>query len=277
MELFDKRERLLPTGWYPETPEQTLAMLKRWEDETEGVKTNRISAVVPHAGWFFSGKTAFSALYGLRRDVETVIIFGGHLSAGSIPVIYNFREFETPLGPIPLNTGLFEKITENAEFLPGTGPDNTVEIQLPMVKFLFPGADIIALRVGSGIESKEIGKLLFDAAGELGITAVAAGSTDLTHYGPDYYFTPHGTGQDAVEWVKNVNDRRIIDAMTAMDVDKVLQAGNIDKAACSAGAAAAAIIFASLNGVNTGTLVSYMTSYDVYASDSFVGYAGIVY
>jgi len=277
MELFDKRERLLPTGWYPETAEQTLSMLKRWEDETEETERRRAAAVVPHAGWFFSGKTAFSALYGLNRDAGTVIIFGGHLSAGSIPVIYNFREFETPLGSIPLNTGLFEKITEAAEFLPGTGPDNTVEIQLPMVKFLFPGADIIALRVGSGTEAAEIGRLVFDAAGDLGISAVAAGSTDLTHYGPDYYFTPRGTGRDAVEWVKNVNDRRIIDAMTAMDVGKVLRAGNEDKAACSAGAAAAAITFAALSGVKAGTLVSYMTSYDVYAGDSFVGYAGIVY
>ena len=103
------------------------------------------------------------------------------------------------------------------------------------------------------------------------------GSTDLTHYGPNYGFTGHGGGTAAVAWVKEDNDRRFIDAALAMDPDEVIKGGLHRQNACCSGAAAAAIQAARHLGVSRGVLMAYTTSYDKMPGDSFVGYAGIAY
>ena len=59
-----------------------------------------------------------------------------------------------------------------------------------------------------------IGRRTAEIALELGKKILILGSTDLTHYGYNYGFTPKGTGEAAVEWVKNENDRKIVDLMT---------------------------------------------------------------
>jgi hypothetical protein len=65
--------------------------------------------------------------------------------------------------------------------------------------------------------------------------------------------------------------------MLEMDIEEVLRLGNEAKAACSSGAAAAAISYARSRGVNGGRYIGYASSHDLYPADSFVGYAGVVY
>ena len=47
----------------------------------------------------------------------------------------------------------------------------------------------------------------------------------MTHYGPNYGFSPAGKGRAALDWVKNTNDSRAIKAMVEMDVDTILCQG----------------------------------------------------
>ena len=103
------------------------------------------------------------------------------------------------------------------------------------------------------------------------------GSTDLTHYGHNYGYTPKGAGRHAVEWVKNVSDKRIVDLMLRMDGKEVIQEALSGHNACCSGAAAAAIVAAGVLGANKAELMIYSTSYDIRPDTSFVGYAGIVF
>ncbi len=66
------------------------------------------------------------------------------------------------------------------------------------------------------------------------------GSTDMTHYGPNFGFTPAGPGKEAVEWVKTKNDSAAIDAMKAMDDKAILAQGLDHHNMCCPGAVAAA-------------------------------------
>ena len=277
MKLYKTRERYLPAGWYPETKAAVLDILTKWEKMAEGKRGNGVSAIVPHAGWFFSGYIAFSAISLLEKEVQTVVIAGGHLPGSVSGMLFNFRELETPLGPLETDLPFMEELASAYNFYEGTEGDNTVEVQLPIVKYLFPDSMVVGLRVGAGDDAPAIGKEIARIADKLGRKTVIIGSTDLTHYGPSYGFSPQGTGESAVRWVKEINDRKIIDAFLDMNTGKVLEYGNTDKAACSSGAAACAIAFAEQKGIKRGDLISYMTSNDVYPGESFVGYAGVVY
>jgi AmmeMemoRadiSam system protein B len=103
------------------------------------------------------------------------------------------------------------------------------------------------------------------------------GSTDLTHYGNNYGFVVKGTGPAAVDWVRNENDRRVIDAMLAMDPDRIISEALENQNACCGGAAAAAITAAKHLGAQKAQSIAYATSYDKSPGDSFVGYVGIVF
>jgi AmmeMemoRadiSam system protein B len=110
----------------------------------------------------------------------------------------------------------------------------------------------------------------------MGRKTVVLGSTDLTHYGYNYAFTPKGSGPEAVQWVKNENDKRIVDLMVRMDEEGVISDAAKNHNACCAGAAASAIVAAKVLGARSAEALIYSTSYDVRPDSSFVGYAGIV-
>jgi AmmeMemoRadiSam system protein B len=109
------------------------------------------------------------------------------------------------------------------------------------------------------------------------ISLIAIGSTDLTHYGPNYGFLTKGIGPSAVEWVKKENDKGFIDRALKMDTEGLLKHAEENDSACSPGAAASAMVTCKALGAKRGVLLDYYTSYEILPDDSFVGYAGILY
>ena len=103
------------------------------------------------------------------------------------------------------------------------------------------------------------------------------GSTDLTHYGPNYDFTVKGVGKEALDWVKNTNDKRMCDLFVAMKAEEILTEAQKHYNACCNAAVSTAIITLQNLGAKKGELIRYYTSYDIQPGSSFVGYAGVIY
>ena len=65
-----------------------------------------VSAVVPHAGWMFSGDLASLAFAAIKQQqaVDTFIIFGAvHTVMAHYGMMYDAGQWETPLGVIDQN------------------------------------------------------------------------------------------------------------------------------------------------------------------------------
>jgi MEMO1 family protein len=271
------RQRMLAQGWYPSTADGVVSQCEEWERATTGLPRDGVAAVVPHAGWAFSGRIAYQAMRGLRRDAETVVVVGGHLRPSDAVRVAPEDGYETPLGILAADVDLAAALGRSIDLRDDRIADNTVEIQLPLVAHLFPDARCLHLRCPPDENAARVGELIAGYAIRTGRIVCVVGSTDLTHYGPGYGFTPVGLGEGAVEWVRTVNDRRIVEAMVSLDSEATVRLGTETGAACSAGAAAAAIAFARAFGVREGTVTEYAQSYDVRPDDSFVGYVGIRY
>jgi AmmeMemoRadiSam system protein B len=284
------RKRALPSGWYPETSSEILQTLKDWE--LPHAEERGFSCIVPHAGWFFSGRLAFQTMARLRRDAETVVVVGGHLSPCDGILSYTEEGYETPLGDIPLDEELLSGVRRLVPSSPDRQRDNTVEVQLPLIKYLFPSARVCCFRASPSVAAIHLGRAIHEAAASLRKRVIVVGSTDLTHYGPNYGFYPQGGGKKAYLWVREVNDKRVVEAFLACDAETVLKRANEDQSACSAGGAVAAMEYGRLSAQGrtegwrgfTGTsgkaepeLIGYLNSYEVYPQDSFVGYAGVVF
>lgn len=275
-----RRARILPPGWYPGSKSgcvtEILDMVAGVQPLPAGTKV--FGGIVPHAGWYFSGKLAARVFYlnSLVTQPQVVAVFGGHLGGNSPPLLVEDKAWETPLGDLPLATEFYEPLKKRLTLQKEYPGDNTIEVQLPFVKHFFPNAKVLAIRAPHSQQAIALGEAVAAVAGELQVSLLAFGSTDLTHYGPNYGWAPKGYGPEAVKWVKEVNDKKFVDLALKMDGPGMLKAAAQDQSACSAGGAVAAVAAAKKMGATKTHLVDYYTSYDIMPGDSFVGYAGIV-
>jgi AmmeMemoRadiSam system protein B len=156
--------------------------------------------------------------------------------------------------------------------------DNTVEVLLPMVHYFFPDSKLLWLRFPGDISSFEAGIVLAEAAKTIGRSLAVLGSTDLTHYGSNYGFSPKGSGAAALDWVRNTNDAAFVSAVLEGAPAEVLRRADTDRSSCSVGAVLGAMGFAQHAGCKEGKLLEYGTSADITGEeepDSFVGYAAV--
>ncbi len=283
-EAMIRRKRNLPRGWYPwegvDCKREIESYLEGWLSPP-APSIGGLGGIVPHAGWYFSGRLAARVFASLKfgKKVELVALYGGHLSAEDLPRMVMEESWETPLGDIEIHTDFGTELMGRIEMkkeISASG-DNTMEIHLAMVKHFFPEARLLAIRSPVSLKAKTLGETVGEIAREKGIQTLAIGSTDLTHYGPNYGFLPKGTGSPAVEWVKKENDKGLIDRVLRMDAEGVLKHALEKQSACSAGAAVSAMATCKSLGAEKGHLLDYYTSYDILPDQSFVGYAGIVY
>jgi MEMO1 family protein len=275
------RQRMLPAGWYPASPNACVSEIEAF---IAGVKPLPAGAKVyggmlPHAGWYFSGKLA-ARVFHLNAQVtqpQVVCIFGGHLGGDSPPLLVTDDAWQTPLGDAPLATGFYKPLLAKIPMKPELPGDNTIEVNLPFIKHFFPKSQVLAVRAPQSDTAMKLGVAVAEVAKDLGKTILFFGSADLTHYGPNYGWAPKGYGADAVKWVKEVNDKRFMDAVLKLDARAAVLAANQDQSSCSAGAPAAAMAGAQKLGAARTLLVDYYTSYDVMPGDSFVGYGGVIW
>jgi len=279
-----RRKRALPGGWYPfdgkECRKEIESYIEGWA-RPSAVPEHGLGGIVPHAGWYFSGKLAARVLLSLKSNKKTdlVVLYGGHMGPDELPRVLTEEACETPLGEIDIDQEFLKAVMERVEVKeesPSAG-DNTVEVQLALIKYFFPDARLFAIRPPFSTKAIDLGREIARIAKERGLSILAIGSTDLTHYGPNYGFMGKGTGPASVEWVKNVNDKGFIDCAVKMDAEDLLDHALKKSSACSAGAAASVIATCEASGAKKGILLDYYTSYDIMRDDSFVGYAGIVY
>lgn len=270
------RRRCLPEGWYPSSPDAIRRRIGEFLADCPPSQPGAPAVVAPHAGWEYSGAPAAAAAASLRAGAQTVVVVGGHLGPRD-GVCAAFEELlDTPLGPARTDDELLEAVRRRIPVAEDRVPDNTVEVQLPLVRALLPAARVVAFRAPPSGRARELGEAVHLASRELGRDVVLLGSTDLTHYGPSYDFTPKGSGEAAVRWVREVNDRRFIEAVVALDGEEAIRLALHERSACSPGAAAAAIAFARAGGAAVARLLHYRTSYDVTPAASFVGYAAVL-
>ncbi|MDA8137047.1 MAG: AmmeMemoRadiSam system protein B [Desulfobacteraceae bacterium] len=283
---MELRKAVFAGSWYPDRAEacdQEIETYLSSEADLPASHPQWVAGIVPHAGWYYSGRIACQVIHQLKgaEPIDLVVVFGMHLHPGSPNYMMTQGAWETPYGELPVAEPLAQALLERFAFQVETprrfNRDNTVELQLPFIKRLLDPAAILAIGVPPTARSLEIGRAVADWAKANKQRLRIVGSTDLTHYGENYGFSPHGRAAKAVAWVRDENDRRVIDAMLAMAPEQVLEEGLSQQNACCSGAAATAIAAAKQLGATQAKTIAYATSYDKSPGDSFVGYAGVVF
>lgn len=275
-------------SWYPDTRSECLRTFEEYEEQSQARSGDGalVGGIVPHAGWVFSGRLAYQVVREAARargEVDTVLLFGGHLGPSSPITIMTHGDFWTPLGPIPTDTELADAVAGELEpqledpQLPQR--DNTVELQAPIIKHLLPRARMVVIKAPPNPHTLRLSQVVVQEAQKLGRRLLVLGSTDLTHYGPNYGWSPRGRGVEAQQWVRAENDSRFIELALALEPEAMMHEALVSQNACCSGAAAAAVECGRQLGAAAGELLVHSLSSDSPhgGGDSFVGYAAIVF
>ncbi len=271
--------------FYPENCIQAIEDYIVDYSPSDSATRHYFGAIVPHAGWIYSGGIAARTIKTLSANItpQSVIVLGADHAGVAQHSALTIGEWETPLGPVTINSKLGNQIIDQSSGLviddiqPHTR-EHSIEVIVPMLKYFFPDISIVPIIVRPDISSIEVGRIIATAIGNEQDIIVMA-STDLTHYGLSYGFTPAGLGKDGLSWMHE-NDSKMIDVILTGTGNEILEEANRHRNACGAGAIAALKQIVDSTSRGDGRLIEYSTSYgnnDPTDFDLGVGYAGIVF
>ncbi len=236
----------------------------------EAAPTPAIGVVVPHAGYTYSGRVA-GAVYSRVSLPDTVVILGpNHTGLGAGAAIMTAGEWETPLGPVRIDTDLARAILANARVLEedhlGHLREHSIEVQLPLLQYFKPAITFVPICLFSHEYGAccDVGQAVAAGLRSAGKNALLIASTDMSHY--------VSREQAALK------DRMAIEAILALDPERlhrVVRQEGISM--CGFHPTAAMLVAAKALGATQAELVLHTDSGEVTRNTSeVVAYAGLV-
>jgi len=174
-------------AFYPGDP-STLARDVRRCLETDDAPRRAFGAIVPHAGYVYSGGVA-GAVYARLVPSRTVILLGpNHTGRGAPAALDPHDSWRTPLGEVPIDAEVaarLEALCPNLERDSAAhAREHSLEVQLPFLQTWSPGVAIVPICLGlpSLDLCREIGEACAEITAESKEPVPILASSDMNHY-----------------------------------------------------------------------------------------------
>ena len=266
------REPAVSGTFYPSSAAELRSMVKGFLEQVpeQEVKGELIALIAPHAGFVFSGQVAAYSYKQLEnKEYDLVILIGdSHRHRFEGASIGNYSLYRTPLGDVPVDRDLAEKLIrehKEIDFHPKAHElEHSLEVQLPFLQTILGEFKILPIIMGERCLQlcRTLSSALIELTKEKRVLFIA--STDLSHFHPY---------DKAVEI-----DRRAISAMEKLNGEELFRgliAGEYEL--CGGAATVTTILIAEELGANQIKLLKYANSGDVPQGDKnrVVGYASM--
>lgn len=189
-------------GFYPAAPDKLRSQVQSFVSAAGESTPSAVALVVPHAGYEYSGAVAGRGFAALRRDVRRVVLLGpSHhrgFAGGALPLA-GVTAFATPLGEVPLDIAALAVLRGAADF---GGPaaahdrEHCLEVELPFIQVLAPNAAIVPVLIGATTDRDTARRVARSLAGLLDDHTAVVVSSDFTHWGAAYGWTPFERGPE---------------------------------------------------------------------------------
>jgi AmmeMemoRadiSam system protein B len=227
-------------------------------------------AIVPHAGYVYSGPVA-GAVYARVRIPRTVVILCPNHTGRGVPASLEPSDaWRTPLGDVPVNRFLSERMRElSPSLLPDTrahAREHSLEVQLPFLQARREDVEIVPICLGEpDLElCREIGHALAQLRAEEAEPPLLLASSDMNHY--------------ESRRIGRAKDERALARIQALDPEGLFTTVRTEQISMCGFLPATALLFAAREaGAKEARVVARRDSGDETGdTDSVVGYAGVV-
>jgi len=258
--------------FYPGSSEELEADVRKLlnENKTDLIHESIFGLIAPHAGYMYSGRTAAYAYNLLEgKFYETIVVIApSHREYFPGISIYSGDAYETPLGKIPVNKELANKLVEENENifggLIGHGDhEHSLEVQLPFLQTVLSGFSILPIIIGD--QSEALINALAEALSKIyDEKMLIIASSDLSHF--------HKKSE-----ARNLDDI-VVSHINNLDSDSLLDDLNKNKCeACGGGPMLALLKAAKINGFSKSKVLHVSDSGDTTGDNTgVVGYLSAV-
>jgi AmmeMemoRadiSam system protein B len=231
------------------------------------------AAIVPHAGYLYSGVTAAHVFARLALPRLIVVLAPNHTGRCAAPggvSVWEAGAFATPLGLVPVDAPLAEAIMSACPLAAvdhaAHRDEHAIEVELPFIQVRRPDAAIVPLVLAwdAWEPAHTLGEALARVVRQSAEPVLLLASSDLNHY------------ESAS--VSELKDAQALAAITALDGAELLRRCQAERISmCGRAAAATVLAAARALGASTAEVVDYRHSGWVTGDEArVVGYGGVV-
>ncbi len=279
------RKPLVAGSFYEGTEEKLILQIedcfKKGHGFPKPYKNGTVrAAIIPHAGYFFSGKAAAEAIKEIAEtDVDIFLILGvNHSGLGGNTTTK--EDFKTPLGTAKIDQALYKLLVKECGLEDDKAPhliEHSIEVILPMLQYSLKKFTFVPIIVSQ--DADELGLALrkavdkFEKKTKKKVCVIASG--DMTHFGACYRYMPFS--ENIKENLYSL-DNKAIDFILKKDVKKFTDYIKETRTTiCGSNTINTLLVFIGKEKVE-GHLLDYYTSADIMGDyRTAVGYAAIVF
>ena len=197
-------ESTIAGSWYPETERGVRALCEKWESSAANVAPTAAEVpnvlILPHAGWAYSGETAWAAVRMVRgaKFRRVVMLAPSHRAwIENRLVAPEADAVSTPLGEIPIDRDWVDRLALVAPVARDNrihAAEHSAQIEYPLLQVaLGRGFSIVPLVAGA-FGADQMGMCVRALERLMDAETLLVLSSDFTHYGDDFSYTPYGSG-----------------------------------------------------------------------------------
>ncbi len=183
-------------SWYPRQQgalrdqiEGFLARAEAWDGDAPR------ALIVPHAGYVYSGAVAawgFAAIRG-RRYARAFVLAPAHRAYLDGAEVGDYGAYRTPLGEMVVDREAGRRLAAASDAIAlgqrAHDREHAVEAEVPFLQHLLPDAALVPIVIGQ-VDRAAVRDIARALAGELRGDDLVVVSTDFTHYGQVFGYTP---------------------------------------------------------------------------------------
>ena len=174
--------------FYDARPDRLVRDVRAHLEANPGEARPAFGAIVPHAGYVYSGPVAGAVYSRLRIPATCVILCPNHTGRGAPAAVDPSEAWRTPLGDVPVDRALARRLIALAPSLEEDAEahrrEHSLEVQLPFLQVLRPEVSFVPICLGepSLALCREVGDALAAVCAEAAEPPLVIASSDMNHY-----------------------------------------------------------------------------------------------
>ncbi|MFV0437487.1 MAG: AmmeMemoRadiSam system protein B [Desulfopila sp.] len=265
------RQPAVAGRFYPDNPQVLAQVIRDLSPASAPVTPQQgIAAMVPHAGYAYSGAVAAETFAALAIPPTVILLGLNHRGLGA-PIALSVADWQMPMGTVRVNRELGQRLVGKDSLITvdeqAHRTEHSIEVQLPFLQAIHPSSLTIVPIVVSHLSYRSCEELAttlattIDAAPE---EILLVASTDMSHYEPRQSATPRDT--EVLQQIERLDPRGVYDLVHSRNISM-----------CGIIPVTVTLLAAKALGATTAKLIRYTDSGEASGDlEQVVGYAGMI-